>query len=501
MKEYLRILVVLSTFLLAAATVASAGRTIYVDAEVGAGGDGSSCATAFKYLQDALAVADANDEIRVAQGTYIPDRSSVNPGGSGDRLATFQLISGVAIYGGYAGSGETDPNERDTKIYETILSGDLNGDDGPNFANNNENSYNVTTGSGTDATAVLDSLTITAGNANGSSRPNDACGGGMILLFGSPTVLSCIFSGNSAEGTGGGMSSMGLCNITLTNCTFSNNFAASGGGMAVYEAGNPKLTNCTFAGNVASQHGGGFCIMLYPGFASTFDNCIFSGNQAGNDGGAYYTTHDSPAFTNCTFTGNSAGQNGGASCFLGNTQLPRFTNCIIWDNTAGNEGPQIAIKSANAVSVNYCDVQGDWWDVWDPYERLNWGANNIDVDPCFVDAENGDYHLQWDSPCINAGDPSFVFDANERDIDGEPRVMAGCVDIGADETSEKQADFTRNGKIDTEDLGVFVQSWLSSSDDIDWYILCDLYEDDGIDFADFAEFANDWLWRADWYEP
>jgi predicted outer membrane repeat protein len=241
-------------------------------------------------------------------------------------------------------------------------------------------------------------------------------------------------------------------------------------------------------------------------------NCMFSGNSASNDGGAYWTPHDYPTFTNCTFSENEAGGDGGAFCIWGNGGTADFNNCILWGNTANNEGPQIAIKTDKAtVTVNYCDVQGGKWDIYDPYIRLVWGdANNIEVDPLFVDAdgaddtagtEDDDLHLLWDSPCINVGDPSFAFDVNDRDIDDEPRVMVGRIDMGADEVGEKQADFTRNGRIDTEDLGVFVQSWLTTPIDIDWYILCDLIEDDQIDLKDYADFAADYLWQASWYEP
>ena len=66
----------------------------------------------------------------MAQGIYKPDQGvGITPG---DRCATFQLINGVAIKGGYAGFGEPDPNERDVDIYETTLSGDLNGNDEAN---------------------------------------------------------------------------------------------------------------------------------------------------------------------------------------------------------------------------------------------------------------------------------------------------------------------------------------------------------------------------------
>jgi hypothetical protein len=57
----------------------------------------------------------------------------------------------------------------------------------------------------------------------------------------------------------------------------------------------------------------------------------------------------------------------------------------------------------------------------------------IDADPLFVDPSSGDYHILPVSPCINAGNPDFVPAPGETDIDGEPRVMRGRVDMGADE--------------------------------------------------------------------
>lgn len=65
----------------------------------------------------------------MAQGVYTPDSNSANPNGTGDPNATFQLIDGVTLTGGYAGFGKADPNARDIELYKTILSGDLNGDD------------------------------------------------------------------------------------------------------------------------------------------------------------------------------------------------------------------------------------------------------------------------------------------------------------------------------------------------------------------------------------
>jgi hypothetical protein len=96
-------------------------------------------------LQYALGVAVAGDEIWVKAGTYKPTTGS-------DRTATFQLVSGVAIYGGFAGT-ETSRDDRDWQTHVTTLSGDLLGDDGPGFANYGDNSYHVVTGSGVTGTA------------------------------------------------------------------------------------------------------------------------------------------------------------------------------------------------------------------------------------------------------------------------------------------------------------------------------------------------------------
>ena len=122
-------------------SVATAGTVLYVDDDADPGGDGLSWDTAYKYLQDALDSAVDGTEIRVGQGTYLPDRDEGNPDGTGDREATFLLMNDVAIMGGYAGLGEKDPDERNIALFETTLSGDLNGDDAPDFVDTGENAY------------------------------------------------------------------------------------------------------------------------------------------------------------------------------------------------------------------------------------------------------------------------------------------------------------------------------------------------------------------------
>ncbi len=137
-------------------------------------------------------------------------------------------------------------------------------------------------------------------------------------------------------------------------------------------------------------------------------------------------------------------------------------NCIIWHNTQ---------QLDNCSIPSYSCIE-DWDDT---------GIGNISADPNFIDPDgpdndpntwqDNDYHLQWNSPCINTGDPNYIPGEEDFDIDGEPRVMAGRIDIGADEVGPKQADFTRDGIINTKDFAVFAQSWLASTGQENWYIL------------------------------
>src|SRR5687768_13259902 len=111
-------------------------RVIHVDAnspDAGPAADGSSWATAYVDLQQALAVATAGDEVRIADGVYKPTAGS-------DRAVTFSLKSGVAVYGGYAGLGDVDPDTRDVAAFNTTLSGDIG-----TVNNSSDNVYHIVT--------------------------------------------------------------------------------------------------------------------------------------------------------------------------------------------------------------------------------------------------------------------------------------------------------------------------------------------------------------------
>lgn len=98
-------------------------ETWYVNSNIPGGNQGTSWQNAFMDLQDALGVAVDGDEIWVAAGTYTPDR------GTGDRTRAFEIVCGTRLYGGFGG-WETAREQRDWVAHPTILTGDLQGDDG-----------------------------------------------------------------------------------------------------------------------------------------------------------------------------------------------------------------------------------------------------------------------------------------------------------------------------------------------------------------------------------
>ena len=175
----------------------------------------------------------------------------------------------------------------------------------------------------------------------------------------------------------------GACGGTLNNCTLSGNSVSQ----SMHEAGGAlgggaygcTLNNCTLSGNSASTTGGG-----------------------GAGGGAYGCT-----LNNCTLTGNETwGDAGGAAgeCAL--------YNCILYFNGTGN-------YDQGGSTLNYCCTT--------PMPTN--GVGNITGDPLFLGYTNGNLRLQPASPCIDAGNNAYA--PGPVDLDGNPRIVNGTVDMGA----------------------------------------------------------------------
>jgi hypothetical protein len=245
--------------------------------------------------------------------------------------------------------------------------------------------------------STLHNCTIT-GNSAGSS------GGGAY----SGTLNNCTLTSNSAGQDGGG-----AFRGTLDNCTLTDNSASTYGGGAA----EGTLNNCTLTGNSAGWSGGG-------AYKGTLNNCALTGNSAGSGGGGA----DSATLNNCTLTGNSAGSGGGASystlnnCSLtgnsavwgGGAFLGTLNNCIVYYNSA-----RYSPTNYEGGTFSYCCTR-----------PLPAGTGNLTNEPSFVDTNGwSNLRLQSNSPCINRGNNAYA--PGPTDLDGNPRIAGGGVDIGA----------------------------------------------------------------------
>jgi len=460
------------------------GRTLYVDDDAPGPVDGSSWTSAFKYLQDALAVASAEDEIWVAQGLYLPDRGGGNT--AGDRHATFRVPDGVTIKGGFAGVGAADPDPRDTTRFETVLTGDLAGnDDSAEATWFLDNSPHVVTATETSNGAVLDGLTITHG------YDRDGGGNGLFNQGASLTLRDCTFLNNWAGGAiynsaghlriencrflrnDGGNRAGALCNrggsVQAINCEFIENSAHDGAGAIENVDGNVDFFHCLFQGNHAQEGAGsikssGILRLLYCTFidnhvyehagalaiygSAVVAHCLFCGNRA-EGSGAIYVASASVRLDQCTFYANVSTDEGVGAVYCPSSwsSLPtgsvQARGCIFWANGARREQDEGGDKlltgyreqiggAPKAATLEYCCVQG-----WTPQHG---GIGNIGVDPLFVAPDQNDFHLQsqaghWDgtslawvlddvtSPCIDAGDPNSP-------VGPEPFPNGGRVNMG-----------------------------------------------------------------------
>jgi len=337
------------------------GTVLYVDDDADPGGDGLTWPTAFTHLRDARDWAFFHpevDEIRVAGGTYYPDRDAAHPEGSGIRDWTFQLLNGVALYGGYCGlAGGCDPDDRDIDAFESTLSGNIGSSD-----LSTDNSYHVVSGTGKDSTAIIDGFTITAGRADGSAPHDD--GAGFINAGGSPVISNCTFTDNYAADDAAGMWYTGEgVDYVLTSCTFTGNYAVDDGGGMWFESegANVTLTDCTFTDNSCASSTAG--AEIYNCSTVTVTGCTFSNNSSnGHGGGLGISTCDGVNVTECTFTNNSANHRGGGlgSFNAGHLYL---TDCSFDGNsvstTSANNGKGGAAHCDDTITADNCTFTGN----------------------------------------------------------------------------------------------------------------------------------------------
>ena len=278
------------------------------------------------------------------------------------RTVSFTMKSGVAVYGGFAGT-ETALGQQNPTTYITILSGDIG-----TVGNNTDNSYNVVVSSGNTGTTVLDGFTITNGNANGSGQ--NSMGGGIYNSGTTITYSNCIITNNTAIGNGGGIYMANAGTITFNNCTISYNtttvaYGNSSGGGGCYGSGpTTTFSGCMFAHNSTTFADGGG-IYIYNNGSFQFTNCVFDTCTAvGNGGGLFDIACQGLTLTGCSFTGNiSSGTTtnttttypGGGGIDIRNVGSGfSLTNCSFSLNSSNAYGGGVLTDGTNGFTFTSC---------------------------------------------------------------------------------------------------------------------------------------------------
>ena len=316
---------------------------LFVDGDAAAGGDGSAWGSAYRDLEDALSEArtlnsDADagnnvDQIWIAEGVYRPS-AELEPGDA--RSASFSLVDGVTLYGGFEGV-EAVLGARDLEAgYETVLSGDIGvtGDTSDNAQSVVFCEENIT--------ATLDGLTIVQGNADGSydtEHLERECGGGIFSL-GTLSVVNSVVKDNSVNRLGGGiMSRSGT--LSVANSTIADNSAGDGGAICAFAWGATEVVDSVLTRNSAVKKGGA---IYFRSGSLTVTNSALTENSAEGYyeclGGAIHNELGSLTIADSVLTRNTvAGTDsscGGAVCNHGGPFMA--VNSIFADNLAGGTG-------------------------------------------------------------------------------------------------------------------------------------------------------------------
>jgi PKD repeat protein len=398
-----------------------------------------SWATAATNIQDAVDAAYGGGAIIVTNGLYQTGARIVY-GYLSNRVAVTKAVAIKSVNGpavttiqGYQVPGTTNDTGAIRCVYltnDTVLSG-----------------FTISYGA-----------TLTAGD-----RLREQSGGGVYCQSATAVITNCVFIGNAAYDSAGG-----CYQGTINNCSFLSNwvcncnwngFDHAGGGGAL----EATLNNCVLSNNWNGANSGGGVSW------SVVSNCILSGNTSYYGGGAYYSvlnnslliSNNAPgagggiagiAATNCIFRYNTSWWGAGAdnatveNCLIvsnfatyigGGVISVTANNCTIVGNSAPNSSG--GGGGANSSTLYNCIVTDNYGTNGANYMGCTFfysctgpdpgGLGNITNSPAFVDAANGNYRLAASSPCINSGRNAYL--SATTDLDGNPRIKGGTVDLGA----------------------------------------------------------------------
>ncbi|HEY3761045.1 MAG TPA: choice-of-anchor Q domain-containing protein [Verrucomicrobiae bacterium] len=449
--------------------------------------------TAATNIQDAVAVAQAGNIVAVDAGVYTNAGVVI----SGNETNVVALTNGITLLGVYGRQSTIIKGGILTRCAYVGSNSVLSG-----FTITNGRAQNLTGGGILcQPGGLVANCLVISNSANFPGTYSGGSGGGiyggMISnctlawntagsgggVGGGASVWNCIFTNNVANGGGG------ACLSILNGCLLSNNLAAYNGNSGMGGAmSNCVAYNCTMKGNIASTGEGG------ASFLGTNFNCFIIGNSTTYGGGTYQSTNYDCVLSNNFASNYGGGADGGAlyNCLLafnvtsnsitfyglgGGTYGASLYNCTVVSNSAsGGGGGAYGIGIANNCIIMFNTVTGVVQNVFGGENvfyscmvptPVTYNGHDITNDPVFVNPAAGDFHLQYTSPCINAGTNFLVSTAT--DLDGNPRIAGYSVDMGAYEKTPPsiipnwwlfQYGLTNDGSADFKDLdGTGMPNW------------------------------------------
>lgn len=298
----------------------------------------------------------------------------------------------------------------------------------------------VTFQHGESARAVLTGFTITGGVGTllyPDPTYKEYCGAGIYCQGAAPTITHNVIANNV------GPYLREEVQVEIDGryyYTYNYEFSYGGG---IYCTGPATIRNNLVYRNVAYRGGGLYC----SNGADVSGNLIYD-NSAIYGGGVYFSSRG--RLVNNTIVGNDAdldpdydsrGGNVYASFGTDPARLVAINNIICDAVSGGGFYWTSAVEDAIRFNNVWNNFPGNYVsldprtgaEIYDGDADWTGRHGNISADPVFTSDWGRRYRLDVDSPCVSAGDPAYLPAPGETDIDGDPRVFAMRIDIGADE--------------------------------------------------------------------
>jgi hypothetical protein len=302
--------------LLLAVAGTSFAATVYVDASATGSNNGTSWQSAFTDLQSAM--PGTGNTVLVAEGIYKPS--------STDRTVSFAPGAGCTLMGGYstrgARLGENPTVVRDPSAWFTILSGDVNGDDGLFKDLYFEDPSDL----------WEDGMGTFARRADRLDNSEHV----MVIAAAGVTLDGVVVERGQTSSDGGGAHGANVlvqADTTINNCIFRYGVAGHGGAVA-FDAGTSTLTNSWITQNTNTFGGN---VYMSGGSTTTVRNCVFTRNSG--DGGWTSEQGDS--------AGIYIGDSGGMHVFVYDTVFDR--NITDQNHSSGRQGV-LSVRPAGSSS-------------------------------------------------------------------------------------------------------------------------------------------------------